>query len=179
MRFLASVVVVGLAGVMAFGGKKDKPPELVMTESDEGRFRVAFSNTPKVNHRSLQSAAGRLEVTSFSSTVSPDLTLSVTYADYPESFDLVSRETLFAAVRDGMKPKGGKVVEEGPLKPRDSTPAGTQLLIDCGRYFIKARLYRVDTRLYLVTATGKKSELEDTPGGTTAGKFLASFQIRE
>jgi hypothetical protein len=174
MRFLASVVVVSLAGLVAAAGQSSKKePELRSHESKSGRFKAGYTETPKSDSRSVASDTGKLEVTTVSAAVSRDLTLAVTWTDYPEKFQSVPADKLLDAVKKGMKTKDAKLVDEKAVAAHDPNPAGQEVHYDYGKYHVRARLFLVGTRLYQVTATGKKDEVE----GRLADKFLASFQL--
>lgn len=173
MRYPVCVAVVCLAGAVAAAGggsRKDSTPAVF--ESPDGRFKAMLGDNPRVDARPVHSAAGPLEVHTLSTTAK-DLTLSVTWTDYPESFKDVPPERLLAAVRDGMKTKDAKIVRDETVRPNDPNPAGREVQFNYGKYHVRSRLFLVGTRLYQVTATGKGDDVE----GEVAKKFFASFEV--
>jgi hypothetical protein len=177
MRFSTSVVLVLLAGVVAFAGgqsRRSKEPELITQSSAKGRYKAAFPGiTGKPDARKVKTDAGEVLVTTESATASKDLTLAVTWTDYPEPFKSVPADKMLAAVAAGMKSPEAKLVSEKDIAEADPNPAGREVLYDYGKHRVRARLYVVGNRLYQVSATGSKTEVD----GKLAGKFLASFEV--
>jgi hypothetical protein len=173
MRLLPALTVLGLAAGLAFAGGPKKNTDLPVREFPDGRFKAMLGDEPKEKTQHLKSEAGPLDVTTLAVKVSDNLTLSVTWTDYPDSFREVPREKLLAAVRDGLKTKNARLVTERAVVAADPNPAAKEIQFDHGRYHTRTRLYLVGTRLYQVTATGKKDDVE----GDFAGKFLVSFEV--
>jgi len=176
MRVLASVVLVCLAGAAALAGgsskKKSENRDLNVVEYTDGRFKAMLGDESETSTRTVGSAAGPLTVTTHTTAVSKDFSLSVTWTDYPGSFKDVPAETLLAAVRDGMKTRDCKLTETR-LEAMPPNPPGKELVIDYRKYVVRSRVYLAGSRLYLVSATGKKDDVE----GHLARQFLASFEI--
>jgi hypothetical protein len=173
MRFPAALTVIGLAAFVALAGGQNKQSELTVREFPDGRFKVMLGDKPKEKTEHVKSEVGTLDVTTLSTKVSDNLTLSVTWTDYPDSFREVSREKLLAAVRDGLKSKKAKLVTEKEIAAADPNPAAKEVQFDHGKYHTRTRLFLVGTRLYQVTATGKKEDVESR----FAGEFLVSFEV--
>jgi hypothetical protein len=173
MRVLPALTVLGLAAGVALAGGPKKGSDLAVREFPDGRFKAMLGDDPKEKTQRVKSEAGPLEINSLAAKVSDNLTLSVTWTDYPDSFRDVPREKLLAAVRDGLKTKSAKLVTEKDVSAADPTPAAKEVQYDHGKYHTRTRLYLVGTRLYQVTATGKKDAVESD----LAGKFLVSFEV--
>src|SRR4051794_34049939 len=112
MRFPASLAVVALAGLVALADGKKKEPELAVRAYIDGQFKAMLGDKSRPDTRQIKTDAGVLDVNTVATKVSGDLTLSVTWTDYPESFKAVPAEKLVAAARDGLKAKDAKLVSE-------------------------------------------------------------------
>jgi hypothetical protein len=177
MRLIACFILL-LTGSAVFAGKqsrRSKDPVLTTQTSQAGRFEAAFPATiSKPDTRRVKSEAGELVVSTIAAAVSRELTLAVSWTDYPESFATLPAETMLDAVVSGMKTKEAKQVGKEKLIPeQETTPAGREVVYDYGKYRVRARLFWVGTRLYQVTATGDDDEV----GSELANKFLASFRV--
>lgn len=143
-------------------------------EFPEGRCSAVFPRKPKHESKTVRTAAGEQRVLIWSASQGTDLTLSVTYTDYPPRFADLDPARLLMAVRDGMMTKGARVVEDRRVEPDGRRQAGREVTIDHGKYHTRTRLFLDGTRLYQVTATGTEKAVT----GAAAERFLMSFEVR-
>lgn len=170
MRWLMTISLLGLLVALTHAG--DDKKDLAVYESNEGRYKAMLGEEPRIEKKAVNTEAGKLTIHSATVNLNRDLTLAVSWTDYPESFRTVPQDKLLTAVREGMKAKASRTTET-PIPATDPNPAGTEMLVEYGRNCLRTRLYLVNNRLYQVSATGKKDMVESR----TAGKFLASFEV--
>lgn len=174
MMFLRAALVMCVVAGVAVAGR-----DIVLTshESASGRFAADFPGKPKTASRTVPSPAGGLTVTAETATAKgqSDVVFAVAYTDYPATFANLDASKLLIAVRDGMKTRDGTISNEKDLTVDGDRPAGIEMQFDYGKTHTRAHLHLVGTRLYQVTVTGTKDDVESK----TASLFLASFKLRK
>lgn len=157
------------------GLTQERAPELY--QSDQGKFRVAFPERPKIDTKDLatgKAGAAVVSVVTERAEAPNRAILAVIYADYPDEFKTVPAKKLLDAARDGLKGKDGKLRMEKEVTLKNS-PASSyrDLRIEAGSNVIRVRLYLVGTRLYQVMVTGDRK----TTTNTVCDTFLDSFEL--
>jgi hypothetical protein len=164
VRALAVVLVLAPAA-----GAGDEPQRF---EFPEGGYSAVFPRKPKAESKEVRTAAGDLKVYVWSAAGGNDLTLSVTYTDYPPKFADLDRDRLLEAVRNGLKTKDARFVADVAVEADGRRPAGREVHLNHGKYHTRTRLFLVGSRLYQVTATGAEKAVL----GKAAEQFLRSFE---
>ena len=174
MMFLRTVLLLVFTAGVAVAAR-----DIVLSshESASGRFVADFPGKVKSSSRTVPSPAGGLTVTSEIATAKgqSDVVFAVAYTDYPATFANLDASKLLTAVRDGMKTRDGTIANEKDLVVDGDRPAGIEVQFDYGKTHARAHLHLIGTRLYQVTVTGTKDDVESKP----ASLFLASFKLRK
>lgn len=151
------------------------PDQWIKYASPEGRYTVSLPAEPKLTSQESTNSEG-LKFTQYMASVGDgngyymvayfDLAAGVTY-----SLD---------KARDGMlKAVNGTLVSEGPIN-LEGNP-GRELLAsvtaaDGVDYLVSARVYQVDSRVYILQFLRAKAS-DDKVAAARAAKFFGSFQI--
>ena len=123
-------------------------------KSDSATFTARFPTEPRLDEKDLVIGAGRSAWVAVHRATDPKsgAEFSVTVADYPAAFAEVPAATLLDGVRDGLKGKDGRIVNEEPMT---GPHPGRAVRIEAGQNTIRTRLVLVGTRLFQVTVVGK------------------------
>jgi len=174
MMFLRALLMMAVVTGVAVAGR-----DVVLTahESASGRFVADSPGKLKSASRTVPSPAGGLTVTTETATANgqAEIVFAVTYTDYPATFANLDASKLLIAVRDGMKTREGTISNERDLIVDGDRPAGIEMQFDYGKTHTRAHLHLIGTRLYQVTVTGTKYDVESK----AASLFLASFKLRK
>ena len=178
---IAFVALLGLFALPAISSAKD--PKLTEYTSDEGRYTVMLpakfvSEKPKVLAYGPNENQVVKMTTEKCDCPNSGGVYSITFADYPTSFQDVSPKTILDGVRDGMRGQPGL---EGKLEYEKDVTIGQgmdkrmyrEIKIKAGSKVVRARLYLVDSRLYQVMVTGT----EKNTNAAIAEEFLNSFKV--
>ena len=106
-----TVLAVVAAGVLA-SAAAGKDPEWKRYESEAGRYSASWPAKPKDDTKTVRTPAGDLKVVTKAASPESDLTLSVTYTDYPPNYADLDRERLLDAVRNGLKTKDARFLAD-------------------------------------------------------------------
>ena len=184
--FFAFALAAPALAVAQKPDKKDRTPKAETFESAEGRFTVKAAG--KELTETKQIAYGPRPEQYLTRTLTkwdgpqPGTagTVSVTYADYPETFRGLDAKVLLDGARDGVRgPEGlgGTVTFDKPHEfdgPDGAAKfAGREVVVKARKNFIRVRLVLVDLRLYQVMVTGT----EDAVAAEGAKAFLDSFTL--
>lgn len=165
-RLLAVLAVGVLAGIAV---AERPPPGPVEHKSDTGRYTVTFParSAPASVDKELATSAGNLTVWTTKGE-SAGAVYAVTYTDYPESFGIVNPKEILEGVVNRMKGDDGKAtVDDTTLEG----VSGKVVTVTAGENVVRAKVFLVEQRLYIVTVSGKK----ETTRGDAPDKFLSSF----
>lgn len=168
MRRWYAIVVLALCAGVAIADK----PSISKFITEAGRYSVEFPTRPsKLDaDKSLATSGGNLTVV-MSKAEKDGIVFSVTYTDYPESFNNVSASRILDGVIDRMKGDDGQVSGDGGFEVDGGS--GRAVTITAGENVVKSKVALVGRRLYLVQACGKKEPMR----GRSVDDFLASFRL--
>jgi hypothetical protein len=160
------VIVLAVAPAAAQRGEKYAPPG--------GRFSVRFPGLPKEGSQTAKSAIGELKVVTATYATSDGNAYMVSHTDFPEGAakpDAASK--LFDGVRDGLKAKDGKLIEESEIPIGSDKYPGREIEVEKDKKRMKFRVVLRDGRLYQVAVIGTASFVR----GKDARAFLDSFEL--
>jgi hypothetical protein len=139
---------------------------------DGGKFSVRFPGKPKEGTQIAKSAIGEISVFTASYATSDANAYMVSYNDFPEGAAKPEGSgTLFDGVRDGLKGKDGKLIDEAEVKVGDAP--GRDIEIEKDKKRMKFRVVLRDGRLYQVAVIGTANFVK----GKEAKAFLESFEL--
>lgn len=171
-EFTAAVLLVTIVATLAFGVQK--PDDWIKYTSTEGRYTVSLVAQPKVTSQESNNSEG-LKFTQYMASVGNGASYyMVAY------FDLDPGVTYsLEKARDGMlKAVNGTLVSEGPINLDGNS--GRELLAsvtaDGLDYLVSARVYHVDSRVYILQFLRAKS-VDDKASAANGAKFFDSFQL--
>jgi hypothetical protein len=139
-----------------------------------GRFSVRFPGLPKEGTQTTKSAIGELRIQTATYATSDGNAYMVSYTDFPEGAakpDVASK--LFDGVRDGLKGKDGKLIDESDAKVGTDKHPGRDIEIEKDKKRMKFRVALRDGRLYQVAVIGTASFVKSKD----ARAFLESFEL--
>jgi hypothetical protein len=142
-------------------------------ESREGGFAVAFPGEPKYQKQSLNTAAGQVELHTFTSEAG-DLVYMVAYLGYPKDFILkADPEKMLDGGRDGaVRNVKGTLASEQRITLAGHP--GREILVDAPMDIsMVARFFLVENRLYQALAVGPRARVT----GAAVKSFLNSFKL--
>lgn len=140
----------------------------------DGRFSVRFPGMPKELTQTAKSPIGDLKVFTATYANSDGNAFMVSYTDFPEgAAKSENRGTLFDGVREGLKGKDGKLLDEKEVEVGPDKLPGRDIVIEKDKKRMKFRVVLRDSRLYQVAAIGTTSFVN----GKDATAFLASFEL--
>lgn len=172
---LRALVVLLFASSIALAGD-DKSKRY---ETKDGKASAVFPKKPDHSSKSVRTPTGELKLVALVGAGGNDLSLSITFTDYPQKYAEVDARKLLAAVRDGMKTKDAILEHSDDGQPGrlDGTSVpfpGMEFVYDHHKYVARTRLFLVGTRLYQVNAIGPRREVFSK----TAEEFLLSFDVK-
>ncbi len=175
-KYLIALLLSSIASTMPLGSNAfadEKEPKLSRKESRPGLFSALWPKSPRPTSTFYKTSAGDLMVYSESYSPNKELSLSVTYTDFPPPIRDLNPTSILNAVRSGMGGTTGKLTDFATLERTDLHPVGQSFTIEHDRHHAHVRLYLVKNRLYQVVALGTPDELAKK----TTALFLESFTI--
>jgi len=168
-----SLLIVIACGAIAFGFQL--PSDWVSFNSPEGHFSVGMPNKPAADVKDVDSAVGKLQLHSFTSSNAVAYFM-VSYGDYPTEAASDRREAVLDGVRDGVVNGLEGVLISETKTTIDGYP-GREFLakktVDGDELIFAWHIYLVGPRLYQVAALAKKPD-STSPEIT---KFFNSFRL--
>lgn len=175
VRVTISLALVTLLGVAWHASAQTKEAPVKEYISDKGKFKTVLPGKPSLTSKDL--SIGRdgvtVPVTTERVETATRAILSVSYADYPESFREVPPKAILDGVRDGLKGSDGKISDETEIRFGPGKHPGRELRIVAGKNVIRVRIVLVGTRLYEVMITGSK----DAVSSSSAEAFWNGFEV--
>jgi hypothetical protein len=143
-------------------------------EPKDGRFSVRFPGKPKEATQTAASQIGDLKVVTATYANSDGSAFMVSYTDFPEGAAKPENSgTLFDGVREGLKGKDGKLLDEKEVKVGTDKHPGRDIEVEKDKKRMKFRVTLRDGRLYQVAVIGTASFVK----GKDATAFLESFEL--
>jgi hypothetical protein len=140
----------------------------------DGRFSVRFPGKPKESTQTAKSAIGELKVVTATYAFSDGSAFMVSYTDFPDGAAKSENSgTLFDGVREGLKGKDGKLLDEQEVKVGADKHPGRDIEIEKDKKRMKFRVALRDGRLYQVAVIGTASFVK----GKDAKSFIESFEL--
>lgn len=143
--------------------------------SKDGRFTATFPGKPAESARDVDTAGGKVKLTSVTLEIRKDLAYIVMFNDYPEAVAPDQAQDVLGRVRDGTKGTDGKVLSDSELAlGKDKVPGRDYVISQGDNHFFRARSYLNGRRLYQVIISAAK---KDDVTSKEAEAFLDSFAI--
>jgi hypothetical protein len=180
---LAATVLLVLSASLGLGVQK--PDDWIKYTSPEGRYTVSLPAQPKLSTQEGAAADGQKFPQYLASVVNgDDVAIMVGY------FDTLPNLTFSEdAARDGMvKQVNGTLISEAPISlgsysgrefkvsTKFTQPAADAKPAEEIEYIVRARVYEVDKRIYVLEFVFPKS-LENDALAAKATKYFDSFQV--
>jgi hypothetical protein len=140
--------------------------------SAEGKYKVRFTDTPKVTTKNTETDLGDLTVTVATYATSDGNVYMVSYTDLPAAPKPQNHTMLFAGVRDGVK-GNGKVTEDKEFEFGSDKLPGREFLVEKGKQRIRFRVILREGRLYQIGVIGTEAFAK----GDDAKLFFDSFEL--
>ncbi len=141
----------------------------------DGRFAVRFPGEPKEKTETAKSAIGDLKVFAATYALADGSVYMVSYTDFPEAAAKAeNRGTLFDGVREGVKGKDGKLIDEKDVEVGPDKLKARDIEIERDKKRMRFRVVLVDNRLFQVAAIGTSNFVT----GKDAEAFFKSFEIK-
>lgn len=140
----------------------------------DGSFHASFPFEPTKSIRTVESPAGRTDVTSYTAT-ERQLAYSVTVADYPkEHITEVGVPKFLDEVRDvAVANARGKLLSEKSDDFKGHTGRDIKLAVPGGKDAFRCKLILVDSRLYQLIVAGPTDDVD----GSSAERFFGAFTL--
>jgi hypothetical protein len=138
----------------------------------EGRVKFRMDPKPKYERSVIKTKSGEQSVTTITASKSSDLILTVSYSDLPDSGRPLEVDKIYESTLKAMS-KNGTQVEERTLDAKAALPSGKEVLLVHGKISTRARLFLDGHRLYVVSAVGSASKVQDK----SANELFQHFEI--
>lgn len=172
-KTFAVPIVILLLSIMGFGFQQ--PGEWVTFKSAEGRFSITVPRTPEPRVSDVDSAVGKLQSYSFTST-SATANFLIGYGDYPNEPPADRVDAVLDGVRGGvLKGLDAELLTETKLvvSNRPAREFVATKTIDGVEYYFVWRYLLVGRRLYQVAVAAPKANLSSPE----IQKFFTSFHL--
>lgn len=147
--------------------------------SDKGNFRISVPDTPKESSQSVDTAAGKINLTIYTAQVGSSAYL-VSYSDYPE--DMMSAadplKVLDGAMNGAITNFGGKLLTSSDITLNDNPGkefSADGKVVNAGDGNLRGRIYLVKNRLYQIIVVGPKDKTVEAD----VVKYLQSFKLNK
>jgi len=163
---ILALLVLAAAPAVAQRGEKYEP--------NAGRFSVRFPGPPKETNQLARSQVGELTVHTATYALSDGNAFMVSYSDFPEgAAKPEDAGKLYDGIREGLKGKDGKLIDEADVKVGADKHPGRDIEIENDKKRMKFRVVLRDGRLYQVAVIGTPTFAK----GKDAKAFLESFEL--
>jgi hypothetical protein len=163
---VVSLIVLAAAPASAQRGEVYAP--------NDGRFSVRFPGKPKETTQTAKSTIGELTVATATYATSDGNVYMVSYTDFPNgAAKPETSATLFDGVREGLKGKDGKLLDEKEIKVGANKLTGRDIDIEKDKKRMRFRVTLRDGRLYQIAVIGTASFVK----GKDATAFIESFDL--
>lgn len=147
--------------------------------SDKGLFTISMPSTPKQSTQSVDTAAGKVDITMFTAQIGAAAYL-VSYSDYPEEVMAQADplKVLDGAMNGSVTNFSGTVIESKDISINDNPGkefTANGKVNNPGDGSLRGRIYLVKNRLYQVIVIG----LKDKMATADINKYLQSFKLNE
>ncbi|HEX5034668.1 MAG TPA: hypothetical protein VFW62_09325 [bacterium] len=140
----------------------------------DGRFTVRFPGKPKETTQTAKSTIGELAVATATYATTDGNVYMVSYTDFPtRAAKPENSGSLFDGVRNGLKGKDGKLLDEKEIKVGPDKLPGRDIEIEKDKKRMKFRVALHNGRLYQVAVIGTAAFVKNKD----ATAFLESFEI--
>jgi hypothetical protein len=140
----------------------------------DGRFTIRFPGKPKESEQTAKSGNAELRVVTGTYANSDGNAFMASYTDLPAgAAGSDNSARLFDGVREGLKGKDGKLLDEKEVKVGPDKLPGRDIQIEKDKKHMRFRVVLRDGRLYQVAVIGTPSFVK----GKDATAFIDSFEL--
>ena len=170
--------IVMIVCVLLLAACSGTSPEWKDFASEKGKFSIGMPATPKESSQSVDTAAGKIDLTMFTAQLGSAAYL-VSYSDYPEEMmnSADPLKVLDGALDGSVTNFSGKVLSSTDIT-LDGNPGkefnAEGKVTNPGDGSLRGRIYLVKNRLYQIIVVG----LKDKTPATDIDKYLQSFKLK-
>lgn len=141
--------------------------------SEDGKFKISFPGTPKIESQAIPTEVGNIEMKSFSYEKSVTEAYMVAYSDYPS--ELVKQsdpETLLTGAKEGALTSQSATLEKEEKITLDGNP-GYYFTAVKDSYYMCYKIFLKDNRLYQILMLRDGAY----PSKEAIDEFIGSFEL--